>query len=861
MTTPDPTAVATQFFEAMKRSDPAAASEVLLPADEGFSLCEVSEMDYEIGEVSIDGDAARVEAQILSTAASGERETDSMDLVLVAHDGGWKIDLDQTMAAQLGFRPDDMMEAMAATMGAVADGVGGTLESAIRDPLLDACPDDDVPEDGTTIDRSAWGDEFRHAVATFEEEVLDDGSERLSRSIEHAITFKVDWSGLVDEFGAFDPIERYIVDPIISRISVLEHQRVAIVHDKIDAVLIRRLMFGETCVSRQGRTLVVEFQPEELRQFGLEGALGVALDFEREVELRTLRDETLPHIQGRVAEYTPMAIEVDWGVFAIMDSPEAAKAGMRSLYEEVLSNLYNALQAAVEAVPLATGVGRLRIVPVHDSTQSECFAEGADIVLRWPTDASRSSSIEELATLLTGVAAGIAGAAAPGPEPDLPALADGWIAEVDSAHLFPTTLAIYRDRVLPTEIARLQAIAGTAIEVAMDWTGLEENSAAAAQLGPRGLQRVCGAIALLVADEEDREELPRSMQRIAIEFTNTASSRSCYLANGVLTLTLAPESGDGCFREDEILGVLRQAIGHHLRPKVRSLEERAEKWAERLTDIVGAPIQIEVDWRGFTTFTERGDRDAALELLGDSGLDSFYFALSDVCDDEDMLALALRRVRTLRLEHVSDPEQKGLVADGSALVLSQFLHEGDDGYLSQGSIEARICELLATMDNLPGFADPISPDDEDPTDAEGEETGFEHTYATEIHGDDDQLATMIAHMRDAMFPQMLEQMTSMIQRPIDLAVDWTQVTSACRLGSLMTQVGHVMGGLSVVAYDDAYSDHLTARIQRVRVTHADSASCTVADGEMILGIDLDVADGLGGFESMQLGDELKRWLA
>ncbi len=120
---------------------------------------------------------------------------------------------------------------------------------------------------------------------------------------------------------------------------------------------------------------------------------------------------------------------------------------------------------------------------------------------------------------------------------------------------------------------------------------------------------------------------------------------------------------------------------------------------------------------------------------------------------------------------------------------------------------------------------------------------------------------LLAHMRDAMFPQMLEQMTSMIQRPIDLVVDWTQVTSACRLGSLMTQVGHVMGGLSVVAYDDAYSDHLTARIQRVRVTHAASASCTVADGEMILGIDLDVADGLGGFESMQLGDELKRWLA
>ncbi len=384
-------------------------------------------------------------------------------------------------------------------------------------------------------------------------------------------------------------------------------------------------------------------------------------------------------------------IEVDVAtVLRGEDSPAENARMLERVTGEVLGNWEYAVSEAARQLRHMGRVKGLRLEGVREAGERALFAEGKRVVYRLCVQKEEGYyNSERLGELLVGVAAGIAEGdggekTAAIPEGDADELA-----------------AAYREGVMPVLERRLGDLIGHEAPFEMMWSSL--NSADAAGLWVWGLNRVVGAVGLLVARSEGSSEaLGEGLERVVVTVVEDPGAKSVRMSGRELLVYCCPSAGEaGSFYEVELAEAISAGLHLRTRPMVAELEGYAKQWEASLLEIFGRPIKYAFDWDGFTCQPDEARNVFALTLLREHGIDALYYALRKLAEGNPNFRQQFpSRVQWLYLEHVPASERKAVSGEQTTIRYQLYLHEGYRGYLTQAELEAALPGIVAGMPDI-----------------------------------------------------------------------------------------------------------------------------------------------------------------
>ena len=356
-----------------------------------------------------------------------------------------------------------------------------------------------------------------------------------------------------------------------------------------------------------------------------------------------------------------------------------------------------------------------------------------------------------------------------------------------------------------------------------------------------------GAIA--ASAPANAELIKGTVKEVALVPVKVAAERKVTFVKGKLRLEVALAAGAaGCWYEWEIARAMAGTLRLRERPMVEQLAREIVTWEKQLKSALLVDVKYEVDWDGFCS-REPEKNLFALTLLKEHGVDHLFYAVSGLCEkNPNFKAQFIERVNTLRLVSVGSAEEKGVAADGSALVLRLFLHEGYNGYLTIKELEKELPKLVVGMRDM-GFAregaaawsdhgEPAEvptehkkkrakkkPED-DPELQELLEMSAEDGERIEREAQEErEKAEQFAQMKvtiDGALAVYRQQMVMMVGKAVSVEIDWESVDGDQQAAGELLNAGltPTIGGMAILGQDAAMRKAIKQKVERIVLQRA-----------------------------------------
>jgi hypothetical protein len=525
--------------------------------------------------------------------------------------------------------------------------------------------------------------------------------------------------------------------------------------------------------------------------------------------------------QLREAADVELEIGVGWRSFLDGSDEQEARQTVQQMDENLVCNLWYVLREVNEKVPLANRLKRLRFVQVDSASKRAIFADGATVVCRVNLrDRAGWYGVDDLVQILSGVVAGIPEYSgdderfSPEPHPDATA---GQI------------LDDYQERVADRLVERLRGQLQAYVPVNADWSLLRselgERPDAMRNLYYWGLNRIVGGFALLARDELARDILKREHLDVRLKFVDQPELRAATCRLGSLQVALCLSAGEqGCFYEHEIAKALEDGLRIKIRPIAETLTDQFWSWANRLSEMVGRGIDFQWDLPGFTSHPDMNRNLFALTLLREQGIDALGYAVHGLIEKNPNFKQQFAcRVNMLRVEHAPSPDEKRVVANGSALEYYCYLHEGYDGYLTIQEIQQRLPQIVADMPDLPLAEEPALPS----ADAQPVEVDDAAPAAADVPGPADQnragFEEIVRNIQSTL-GSYAQTFAAIVGKPIELDIDWESLEGDPNAPWMLlnTCLGGVIGGIAQLGGDPGVAQRIRDCVDLIVLTRAAS---------------------------------------
>jgi len=436
------------------------------------------------------------------------------------------------------------------------------------------------------------------------------------------------------------------------------------------------------------------------------GGIGEAMGNPTKPSMPPVAPADLEKIEKRIAEIQKeLEQRHDLNILLDIDLPnllrgedEAANHRLLdTLDSNVLRNFTYSVTEANTKVPLEGRVKAIRLEGLGDPRDRVIFSEGARIIYRLSLKQDDSGNQgyydgQDLGRLLTGVAAGMEESAPPGETKKGPS----YQPTSDSAK----TVKDYREFVEPVLTRRISKLLGQTVTLQIEWDHFESDTDDAKGLWLWGLNRICGALALLISSD-NRQVIAEACSTIRLMTVPSAGMKSVEFNQNELWMYISPDNAEaGCFYESDIAEIISRKLKLRTRPMIAELERYAKTWEKSLFDLFGTEIKYAFDWDGFTCMPE--DRNAfALTQLREVGIDFIYYAISNLAEKNPNFKQQFpQRIKWIYLEHTPTAEKKSVRGDQTTIAVRLYLHEGYDGYLTIKDLEKALPAIVANMPDI-----------------------------------------------------------------------------------------------------------------------------------------------------------------
>lgn len=810
-------------------------------------------LTFTVGDVEPEGETLLVSAE-LGTESSEQSDTQSILFVCVQTEEGMRVDMDRTMQKALGFSPDELLEGLKEGVEELASGIDAGVEAETEGEEADeeeageeAGEEEEKVEEKSAeavdpkYDLDLLPDEFKEGLARVEEEVEDELA-AIDRALETDMDWGFAWGTMPMDGEAPLRLSRHVLAPVRDAMQSLRYLQLTNSDPRIGSVgaLIAKSIRGvhvecsedeESCGIRlddEVLWIVVDLRPgnstEESRRgcssVEIEQAVRDALDFDYELWIEDAADD-VAKFNDRCREGLgfDLAIDVDWDSFRSIGRSEDAKTALERLRRQELDGLYRNLHGLHRDDVLLEGrLGSLRLCHVGTRDERDAFDDGDELVIHlWLTEKSGNYTWFKLGPLLPGLVASLP--AADGPAECCEKVGAG--GDVDA----------YSTNRLPCEVAGIRSVLGEEATIGFDFESYAgQEGASGESLVACGLQRVCGALQLLLEKGYGPDHLRPRLTEVSMCTVADPSEVSCGVKEGVLRVAVCPGHGpSGGFTEGEIAQKISDGLWFQTAPRMRELQSNAQVIISRLARTLEAPMRCEFDWASFVDHPDINCVLRGFHTLKDEGLYLLHRALIDVLEDDEIREIAAQRLRGIGFVHVPTPEEKSIVADGQALVLRLYVHEGTDGCLDVDEVAERIPDLLRSM----APADDGYPEPDEPDEVEEEEEPEEVVEEAPESEFDQSVASMEADI----LPGMREQLEELFGRETPLRIDWESLDGDMdRFNQIVTNtMGNAYGALMGMLYNAApdKKERLSGAIQEVFLQYdgsIDDVEVALSDG-------------------------------
>ena len=537
-------------------------------------------------------------------------------------------------------------------------------------------------------------------------------------------------------------------------------------------------------------------------------------------------------------------VEMDAGSLLRGEGKEAVNAGpVRKIMEDVLRNFVYAVTEANRAIPLEGRVKVIRLEGVRESRERVVLSEGARIIYRLSVkEAGGEGGFydgQELSTILTGVAAGMAETAPPG--------------EVQGKASYRPSgegakiVRDYKEFVLPGVTKRIAEMVGHDVDLQVEWESFEGTEEYARALWLWGFNRVCGAIGLLVTAEEVRAAIAEAVESVRILSIPQKEMKAIEMNGKEMLVYISPDDGEaGAFYEGEIAEKLSGRLKLRTRPMIAELERYAKSWEKNLEELFGIRIQYAFDWDGFTCNEDEGKNAFALTRLRENGIEWMAQVLASLAEKNPNFKQQVPlRVRWIYLEFAPRAEMKGVRGEQTTLALKLFLHEGYSGYLTLKELEKALPKIVADMPDIAGEASPQPEEGE----MEGEEKEAETEVPEGVDPNDrapqpyqpepveENVPAEVRKQFEQVLPVYAQQCAMILGKAVTFGIEWESLTGGVEAMGMLLNAGltPVIGGLAILLSDAKRKQQAQEAISRVvlRQTMAGSEhGFTLKDGTL-----------------------------
>ena len=410
-------------------------------------------------------------------------------------------------------------------------------------------------------------------------------------------------------------------------------------------------------------------------------------------KLKKRAEEIISELSDR--NNVEVRVEVDAGSLLRGEDAEANGRLVRKIIDDVLRNFVYAVTEANRAIPLEGRVKVIRLEGVREARERVVVAEGARIIYRLSVmEQGGFYDGQELATILTGVAAGMAETAPRG--------------EVEGKASYRPSgegakiVRDYREFVLPGVTKRIAEMVGHDVALEVEWESFEGTEEYARALWLWGFNRVCGAIGLLVKAAEVRAAIAEAIETVRLLPIPQKEMKAIEMNGKEMLVYISPDEGEaGAFYEGEIAEKLSGRLKLRTRPMIAELERYAKSWEKNLEELFKSRIQYAFDWDGFTCHDDEGKNAFALTQLREKGIEWMAQALASLAEKNPNFKQQVpSRVRWIYLEFAPRAELKGIRGEQTTLALKLFLHEGYAGYLTLKELEKALPKIVAEMPDI-----------------------------------------------------------------------------------------------------------------------------------------------------------------
>ena len=522
-----------------------------------------------------------------------------------------------------------------------------------------------------------------------------------------------------------------------------------------------------------------------------------------------------------------LPLDVDFTSLLTAPDEDGNRRLLGILQDRVFSNWFYWIREVNEKISLQDRVKAIRFEGVSDPCQRVIFAEGARIIYRLNLAGEAGFyKGEDLGRILTGVAAGMAESAPPA---DVSDRGTSYRPSGDA----PQIIANYQEFVLPALTVRIAEMLGHELTIDIDWDLFNADGDDVAGLWLWGVNRVCGAIGLLMAipgNRATRDDWNGGLTSVHIVPMPGPEHRAVRMEGNVLNLFIDPSAGEaGCFYESDIADAISQALKLRLRPMMAELERYAKSWEASLEEIFGRPIKFAFDFDTFSGHPDESKSIFALTMLREHGIDTMYYALRALAEKNPNFKQQVpKRVAWIYLDSVR-PEDKGVHGEKTTIVNHVFLFEGYNGYLTQKELEARLPAIVAGMPDQ-DWDTPAAP--ESTLEPAAEPTAEAHVSYGVPEPDsepEDAEAQAFASMQSqiqAMLPVYANQLQLTVGRALPLEIAWDTLGNKVEAVGQLLNAGltPVLGGLGMLGQDPAIRDAIAKRVDKIVLRKSDTLS-------------------------------------
>ena len=545
-------------------------------------------------------------------------------------------------------------------------------------------------------------------------------------------------------------------------------------------------------------------------------------------------------------------VEVDAGSLLRGEDKEANGRLVRKIIDVVLRNFVYAVTDANRDIPLVGRVKVIRLEGVREARERVVVSEGARIIYRLSVrEDGGFYDGQELATILTGVAAGMAETAPPGD-----------VAE--KASYRPTgegakIVRDYKEFVLPGVTKRIAEMVGHEVALEVEWESFAGTEEDARALWLWGFNRVCGAMGLLVTAAEVRAAIAEAIQSVRIRPIPHKEMKAIEMNGKEMLVYISPDDGEaGAFYEGEMAERLSGRLKLRTRPMIAELERYAKSWEKNLEELFGIRIQYAFDWDGFTCKEDEGKNAFALTRLRENGIEWMAQALASLAEKNPNFKQQVPlRVRWIYLEFAPEPELKGIRGEQTTLALKLFLHEGYAGYLTLKELEKALPKIVAEMPDIGGEAGPepdegerreleemgrledeMEGEEEDEDKDEDEDDGEGIVVPEGVDPNDrtpqpyqpepveENVSAEVRRQLEAVLPAYAQQCTMILGKGVTFGIEWESLTGGVEAMGMLLNAGltPMLGGLAILLNDAKRKQQAQEAISRVVLRQAAGAS-------------------------------------